>query len=180
LLLLLLWHLSGLFSRAHEGPPFPIVVDKNAGPYIVSVWTDPDVGTGTFFVILESATGTTLSDEIEVEVCVRPKTGRLQEKCYAGTRQNMRQVQYLAEVDFDQQEMWDVRVKIHGPEGSAEVLSEVEATLPGFGRWDLLLYGFPFILIGALWIHATLRRRRENQVAVPAQPVQKDISEPRP
>src|SRR5690606_31855498 len=39
--------------RAHEGPPFPIIVDERVGPYVVSVWTDPDIGIGTFFVVLE-------------------------------------------------------------------------------------------------------------------------------
>ena len=27
---------------AHNGPPFPIVSDQVAGPYLVSIWTDPD------------------------------------------------------------------------------------------------------------------------------------------
>ena len=27
---------------AHSGPPFPIVSNQIAGPYDVSVWTDPD------------------------------------------------------------------------------------------------------------------------------------------
>ena len=39
----------GARVRAHEGPPYPILVDKTLGPCVVSVWSDPDVGTGTFF-----------------------------------------------------------------------------------------------------------------------------------
>jgi hypothetical protein len=165
LLLAVLWLGTGTGARAHEGPPFPIVVDQRAGPYVVSIWTDPDIGTGTFFVILESAAKTELSEEIEVEVCVRPLTGRLEEACYPAKRQNMRgRVQYYGEVEFDRQEMWGVRVKVSGPEGKAEVNSEVEATPPGYGRWDLLVYGFPFLLIGLLWGYAALRRgfRREE------------------
>src|SRR4029453_4395549 len=27
---------------AHDGPPFPILSDRVAGPYLVSIWTDPD------------------------------------------------------------------------------------------------------------------------------------------
>src|SRR5215510_7571836 len=34
---------------AHEGPPYPIMVDKMIGPCLVSVWADPDVGIGTYF-----------------------------------------------------------------------------------------------------------------------------------
>ncbi|HEY3787451.1 MAG TPA: hypothetical protein VGL71_01295, partial [Urbifossiella sp.] len=129
---------------AHEGPPFPIVMDQRAGPYIVSIWTDPDVGTGTFFVILAPAPGTTLPDELNVRVCVAPTSGRLAEACYDASRQNLRdQMQYFAEVEFDRQELWRVRVNVEGAGGSEEVLAEVEATPPGYGRWDLLIYSFP-------------------------------------
>jgi hypothetical protein len=147
---------------AHEGPPFPILVDQPAGPYVISVWTDPDVGIGKFFVILEAAPGTTLPTENDVEVCVEPKTERLPEKCFHGIRQNLRdRVQYYAEVEFDQQEYWRVRVKVNGANGMGEVTAEVEATPPGFGAWDLLIYGMPFILFGALWAFAALRRVRK-------------------
>jgi len=29
-------------AAAHSGPPFPIVADRVAGTYRVSIWTDPD------------------------------------------------------------------------------------------------------------------------------------------
>jgi hypothetical protein len=149
-------------ARAHEGPPFPIVMDRRAGPYVVSVWTDPDVGVGKFFVILEPAPGTTLPQDIEVKVCVRPQSGRLPEACSTAQRQQMKRVQFYAEVEFDRQEMWGVRVTLNSSAGAVEVTAEVEATPPGYGRWDLLCYGFPFMLFGLLWLCVALRRRRER------------------
>jgi hypothetical protein len=68
-------------------------------------------------------------------------------------------VQYYSEVDFDQQEMWRVRVRVSGANGVGEVTSEVEPTPHGFGPWDLLLYGFPFVLFGLLFLGAARRRR---------------------
>ena len=46
--------------RAHDGPPFPIVSDRRAGAYLVSVWTDPDAtddgsAGGQFWVQLQLA-----------------------------------------------------------------------------------------------------------------------------
>ena len=41
-------------ARAHNGPPFPIIVDQRVGPCIVSLWTHPDVGVGTFFVMVDA------------------------------------------------------------------------------------------------------------------------------
>ena len=173
--LAVLWLVSVGPARAHEGPPFPLLMDRRAGPYVISVWTDPDVGLekGKFFVVLKPAPGTTLPAENEVEVCVRPSSGRLPEACYPGTRQNLRdQIQYRAEVEFDRQEMWQVRVRVKGPTGVGEVAAEVEATPPGYGRWDLLIYGFPFILFGLLWGYAALRRRRDSSATSPADPKQ--------
>ena len=171
--LVALWLATCGAARAHEGPPFPIVVDRRAGPYVLSVWTDPDVGVGTFYVIVEPAPGTTLPEENEVRVCVRPTSGRLPEVCYPATRQELRdRVQYYTEVEFDRQEMWRVRVRVSGAAGTGEVTAEVEATPPGFGAWNLLWYGLPFLLFGTLWLLAALRRRRRagNQPVSPAAP----------
>lgn len=158
-----LWGAMAPGAPAHDGPPFPIVMDRPTGPYVVSIWTDPDVGTGTFFVILAPAPGTTLPEEFGIHVCVQPADGRLPEVCYRATRENLRdRVQYYAEVQFDREEVWRVRVRIEAGGSAEEVLSEVEATPPGYGRWDLLIYGFPFILFGGLWLYAALRRRSQR------------------
>ena len=29
-------------AHGHDGPPFPILSDHAAGPYVISIWTDPD------------------------------------------------------------------------------------------------------------------------------------------
>ena len=62
-------------AQAHEGPPFPIIVDEPLGPYVVSVWTDPDIGTGTFFVVLEPVGDARLPAGTVVRIGVRPIAG---------------------------------------------------------------------------------------------------------
>src|SRR5688572_26800254 len=34
--------LSIVVAHAHDGPPFPILSDHTTGPYLISIWTDPD------------------------------------------------------------------------------------------------------------------------------------------
>jgi hypothetical protein len=130
---------------AHVGPPFPIIENRPAGPYVITVWAHPDLGTGTFYVILAPAPGTTLPEENQVEVSVQPLTGRLPEATYPGTRQDdvRDKVQYYAEADFDRQELWRVRVRMSGATGAGEVISKVEPTPTTYGRWDLLIYSIP-------------------------------------
>ena len=44
-------------AQAHNGPPFPIIENQKVGPCIISLWTHPDVGTGTFFVLVDPLPG---------------------------------------------------------------------------------------------------------------------------
>jgi hypothetical protein len=147
-------------AAAHQGPPFPVFVDQAAGSYVVSLWADPDIGTGTFWITLDPQPGKTLPSDTAVEVIVRPLSGRLPEARYSAPRQHVRdQQQYLARVPFDTQDHWRVRILLHGTLGTGEVVAEVESTPPGLGPLDLLLYLFPFAAVGFLWLRAALVRR---------------------
>lgn len=154
-------------ARAHEGPPFPIIMDRTVGPYLVSVWTDPDIGTGTFFVVLEPQEGRVLPPGTEVHVGVRPVSGRLAEAVYTAVPQEVRYgARYFAEVQFDRGEMWHVRVRLAGPEGGGEVTAEVEATPDGsIGPIGLVVYLLPFLAVGFLWLKAVLRKRALQEAA---------------
>lgn len=145
---------------AHEGPPYPILVDQTLGPCVVSVWADPDVGTGTFFIALEPAPGGKLPEDIRVGLGVRPVSGRLPEAVYEANREGRQAtVQYKAEVPFDAQELWRVRLLLQSSRGGGEAVTDVEVTPPGYGRWDLLLYLLPFVAVGWLWLRAIVKGR---------------------
>jgi hypothetical protein len=146
---------------AHEGPPFPIVQDKPVGPAVISIWTDPDVGKASFFVLVNAPAGGVIPSDLRVRLGVQPKSGRLAEVNYEMQREDLRgQVQYKAMAYLDQQELWRIRVTVASAGGGGEVISEVEATPPGYGRWDLLIYLLPFVAVGLLWMRAVLKRRR--------------------
>lgn len=149
-------------AAAHQGPPFPILVDRPVGPYIASVWTDPDIGIGTFFVVLEPPQeGRALPAGTTVRIGVRPVSGRLPEKVYPAEAQKVSfGERYFAQVPFDRGGMWRVRVAIAGPRGGGELGAEVEATPDGtIGPIAILVYSFPFLAVGFLWWKATVRRR---------------------
>jgi len=151
-------------ASAHNGPPYALMVDQKVGQLNVSVWTDPDVGTGTFFVILEPPAGVSIPSDLRVEVAVQPTSGRLNETIYQAVRENLRgQIEYKALVSFDKQEYWRVRILLHSSLANGELSGTVEATPPGLGRWDLLIYLFPFLAVGFLWLLAVKRRRFRSQ-----------------
>ncbi len=147
-------------AGAHSGPPYPIFVDRPCGPVVVSVWADPDIGIGTFYVTVEPTPGGAIPADLAVDVGVRPVSGRLPESTVTAERDRWQStVTYYAQAEFDRQEMWTVRVLVHSSAGEGELTTEVEATPPGFGRWDLLLYLLPFLAVGFLWTRALLRKR---------------------
>ena len=156
----------GVRVAAHEGPPYPIIVDKPLGPCVLSVWSDPDVGTGTFFFILEPAPGGQLPDDVHIEIGVRPTSGRLPEAVYAAEREDQSgRVQFKALVPFDAEELWRVRVSLRSARGGGEATTDVEVTPPGYGRWDLLIYLLPFAAVGALWLRALIKGRGRGRVS---------------
>jgi hypothetical protein len=157
--LLILWSFARTTS-AHEGPPFALFVDQKVDRYIVSVWTDPDVGTAQFFVIINTPN---LPPDLRVQIGVQPTSNRLPEAVYTAQRENLQnQVQYRADVHFDAQELWRIRVKLESAQGSGETVATVEATPPGYGRWDLLLYLVPFLAVGLLWAIAMVRKMKRS------------------
>jgi hypothetical protein len=156
-------------ARAHNGPPFPIIENQKVGPCLISLWTHPDVGTGTFFVLVDPLPGSKIPDDLKITIGVQPESGRLAEVVYSATRDDSRgQAQYKALAEFDRDEFWKIRLAITSAQGSGEALSRVEATPPGFGRWDLLLYLLPFLAVAFLWIRgiAKMRNRRNKKLQV--------------
>ncbi len=149
--------LTALLCRpavAHEGPPYPLLVDQKAGPYLFSVWADPDVGVGTFHFTFEAAAPET------IELYVQPDDRRTPELRSTARRQRgERPVRFTGEADFATEEWWRVRFVMNGALGMGETATRVMVTPPGFGRWDLLLYGAPFLAVGFLWFKAVLRTR---------------------
>jgi len=160
--------LAGLFAvlvapsaAAHNGPPFPIITDQRVGPCIVSVWAHPDIGTGAFYIMVDPVPGGSVPKDLKIQLGVRPVSERLPEAVYSAWLEDLRgQVEYKVEAQFDRQEYFNVRVILASSAGGGEAFSKVEATPPGFGRWDLLLYLLPFLGAGFLWIKAITKRHR--------------------
>lgn len=158
-------------ARAHEGPPYPVIVDETHGPWSVSVWADPDVGIGTFWVQLTRDAEHDLPDDTQVHVSVAPSDGRVEPVRYAAREEPWQAGQsHVAEVDFPTREFWTVRIELDSPSrgARAELVVNVEVTPPGYGPIDLLLYSWPFAALGLLWLRAMQRQRQARRRAADA------------
>jgi hypothetical protein len=155
-------------ARAHDGPPFPIASEVAAGPYVVSIWTDPDTtddGTpgGQFWVVLRAPSGGEIPDGTRVEVSISPldRAGESRRGSAQPVDGNVDR-QFVALL-MDHEGRFSVRAAIEGPAGDAVVESSVAATYDARPPLPLLfLYLAPFVLIAALWLRVLIRRRQRR------------------
>lgn len=152
-------------ASAHTGPPFPILENKALGPVLVSIWANPDVGAGSFFVMVSAAPGKSVPQDLRIKLGVRPVSGRLAEAVYDGERQSLEgQTEFKVFVPFDREETWRTRLIVASGAGGGEVETDVAVTPPGYGRWDLLLYALPFLGVGILVAKAVAVKRAKRKV----------------
>ena len=157
----------------HSGPPFPILSDKAAGPYLISIWTDPDAtddgsAGGQFWIRIHLAGGEDAPPGTQATVSIapvnRPSTG--QTAAAAPVRGNI--TNQFAALVMDHEGSFRVLVSIDGPRGRETVDASVDATYDlRPPRAMLLIYLVPFVLVGLLWGRLLMRRRavRKSQRA---------------
>ena len=153
--------------RAHSGPPFPVVSNRPAGQYDVSIWTDPDTtddgsAAGQFWVVLRPLRkDAQLPGDTRVNVSIWPldRPGAVRQASASPVADSVGR-QFAALV-MDHEGRFGVRAVIEGRLGPADVQTEVVAT------YDLrpppillVLYLSPFLVVGFLWMKLLLRRRK--------------------
>jgi len=147
---------------SHRGAPSPIVRDQRVGPYLASVWTDPEVGRGPMYVVLEAANGLTFTPPTAVRVGVAPVSGRLPEALHDAHAEPVRRGgRFMTDVVFDRAARWNLRVVIDGSAGGGQLTSQLD-TVPNVstGPFVLVLSLLPFLAVGGLWWRAAVIRRR--------------------
>lgn len=161
-------HMSGAgahrheMEAAHRGAPSAIIVDQRVGPYVASVWTDPEVGRGPMYVVLEAADGLTFTPPSAVRVGVAPVSRRLPEVVHDAHPEPVRRgARFMTEVAFDRAERWNLRVLVVGAAGGGQLTSQVDA-MPNamVGPFALVLSSLPFLAVAAVWWRAAVARRR--------------------
>ena len=163
------WFVLAAAVSAHDGPPFPILSNHPAGPYLISIWTDPDTtddgsAGGQFWIRVYGASGEAPPEDTRATVAIQP-LGRIghERRAPAEPVRGDPTNQFAALV-MDHEGRFAVRVTITGALGAAAAAAEVDATYDlRPPRPLLLLYLAPFLVIGVLWGRLLLRRRAESR-----------------
>jgi hypothetical protein len=154
-------------ALAHSGPPFPIVSSR-AGPYEVSVWTDPDStddGTagGQFWVTVRPSGGAALPAATRVTVALEASDRQGPTLTASAEPIAANPSQRFAALVMDHEGRFRVRVTVDGPLGPAQVEAEVDATSDLRPSGTVIAVSLiPFLLVGFLWVKVLLRRRQQS------------------
>lgn len=160
--------LSTAAVQAHEGPPFPILSDRVIGPYLISIWTDPDTtddgsAGGQFWIRIYGANKATPPAGTRATVSIRPLDQPGPEPATAASPVRGDLTNQFAALVMDHEGRFAVRVSVDGPLGAATADATVEATYnvrPP--RLLVLLFIAPFVLVGLLWGRLVIRRYRSS------------------
>ena len=156
--------LSPSLLLAHDGPPFPIVSDRSAGAYTISIWTDPDTtddGTagGQFWIVLATGAGTVPAGTYAT-VTATPLAPLGEPRSARAALSGNASSKYVGLV-LDHEGRYAVQVTIDGPLGRAAIDSEVTATYDlRPAPFVIVLSIVPFVLVGLLWTKLLMRRRK--------------------
>jgi hypothetical protein len=150
---------------AHEGPPYPILVDHKFLNHKVSVWTDPDTDKGTFLFYPEGQ-GINPDDYIYI-IKATPKEGApeiLSAIALKGQEQNGKPT-FTATIPFSRAMIWNIEIVVKNKQNGDILVNQtlpVEVTPPGPTSTETLVYLVPFLLVGGIWIKAVLNKRKKN------------------
>lgn len=150
---------------AHDGPPYPIVSDRRAGPYVMSVWTDPDTTDdetpgGQFWVTFTGASADGPGRDVHVTISATPLRGGPERTVEAAANNSGA---HFGALVLDHEGRFRIDVRARGAEGDGDVSAEVDATYDlRPAPFVVVLYIVPFVLAGALWARLLMRRRRRD------------------
>ncbi len=158
--MLLLWLAWPAAAGAHARAPSPALSETGMGPYPISALADPDVGTGTFYVLVAMPGGESPPAGTAVTIWVEPEDGHAAEASFGAERDQTRYGErFVAKTKFDAEGPWQVRLAIDGPAGTGETSFPVRVTPSGMGWLATVACLLPFVGLGFLWLRGARRQR---------------------
>ncbi len=153
--------LTALIARAH-GVGTPQLLNAPSGPYLLSVWTDPDPlradETHVVVAVLEPATREPIVTDVEVVVRLEPLTGDGAPVSVTADTDETNRLFYAAEFnDRVAPGRWRVGVAVTGERGAGdEVTFEVDIVAARGFNW-LWIGAGGLLLVVVLWLAFSLR-----------------------
>lgn len=135
-------------AAAHDGPPFDVAENVQAGPFMLSIWADPDVGNGELFVVVHPGPETTETLLVKAIVTLadsdRPPLRADGKLSPVGGIVGDR---FHVAVPFDVDGLWHVRLEVSSGDRIGEFDFDLEVLPEGPQAWEAWTYTMPFVLL---------------------------------
>lgn len=141
-------------TYAHEGPPYPILVDHQFNEHKLSVWADPDTGNGSFYFYPEGVN----KKEFRYEITASPQANPLH--LIKGETDSLKLV-----IPFDQNLMWNVTIRVKDKVSQSTLTTKtlaLEVTPPGPNKLEFAIYLVPFIILAIFWAKIILIKQKKK------------------
>ena len=156
---------SSAALSAHNGPPYPIVSNRIAGNYKVSLWADPDAtddgsADGRFWVTVNAARkGDPLPPDTQTRISIWPIESPGAVRTASADPVEREPSRRFASFVIDHEGRYGVKATIDGSLGPAEVEAVVDAAYDQRPQpFTIILFVMPFLLIGFVWVKLLMRR----------------------
>ncbi len=124
-------------------------------------------------MLVDPTPGGKIPDDLKISIGVQPESGRLPEVVYAAERDRQSRAGRIQDsAEFDRDEFWRYGLIVQSSAGSGEALSRVEATPPGYGRWDLALILLPFLAVALLWFRWHVAASQQEKKSKTCRPLE--------
>ena len=148
----------------HHGVPSRMIANQRVGPYLASVWIEPEVGDGSVYVMLDATDEKSFTPPSSVRVAIAPVSGHQSEmvsEAHAEPMHGKAGAQYMTNVMFDRPERWNMRIVVEGSAGGGQIALQVESTSnASLGPVGVILGSIPFLLVTLVYWRSALARRR--------------------
>jgi hypothetical protein len=155
-------HCFYLSVFAHEGPAYPILVDRPINGTKLSIWADPDTGKGSFTLFLEGENTSNFTIELTASPVDDPHhilkaLGQL-----LPDGESNRST-YSTTLPFERSIMWNVEfvLKQNGHSDTSFTLP-VDVTPPGPNKLEFAVYFLPFLLLGFVWVKVVIAKKKRS------------------
>lgn len=154
-----------LFSHAHEGPPFAILVDHKFENHSLSIWADPDTKNGTFIFYLGN--NEAMGNDLAFEISAHPKNAPspvLKSSHFTSTAENAKNA-FTTSLPFPFTGIWEVNALVKNKKNAViltNVKMDLEVTPPGPSKAEALLYLLPFVIVGFIWVRVILYKKKRK------------------
>lgn len=151
--------LFSLSSFAHNGPAYPILIDKEIDAHKISIWADPDFNEGIFSIFIEGDQNSNFKIEIESSPFTDP-VHILSANANFISNDSKRST-YKSTIFFDRPDQWNVKftLKKNNLFFSSFTLP-VNVSPQGPNKLEFAVYALPFLLTGVLLYKVIATKRK--------------------